>query len=183
MLLHAVKHMAWSYHSGTFLEGVDGAGPGRRLIVVLLGGLLVGTGHWLLRHVGGEHGGDLSEAIWFGSGKLPAIQAMARAVLSIVIVGLGTAVGREGALKQTGAAIASKLSGWGHLSAPQGRLLAACGAGAGMAAAYNVPFGGAIFAVEVLLGTVALPFVLPAILCSYASHEHRDGRRQACCGY
>lgn len=46
------------------------------------------------------------------------------------------------------------------------RVLVACGAGAGMAAVYNVPLGGALFAIEVLLGTLALPLVLPALAAS-----------------
>ncbi len=45
----------------------------------------------------------------------------------------------------------------------QRRLLVACGAGAGMAAVYNIPLGGALFALEVLLGTLTLPLVLPAL--------------------
>src|SRR5206468_9173244 len=48
----------------------------------------------------------------------------------------------------------------------QRRLLVACGAGAGMAAVYNVPLGGAVFALEVLLGTMTLPLVLPALATS-----------------
>ena len=45
-------------------------------------------------------------------------------------------------------------------------MLVASGAGAGFAAVYNVPLGGALFALEVLLGTVALPLVLPALATS-----------------
>ena len=45
-------------------------------------------------------------------------------------------------------------------------MLVACGVGAGMASAYNVPVGGALFAVEVLLGSITLRLALPALLCS-----------------
>ncbi len=83
---------------------------------------------------------------------------------SIVIVALGASLGREAAPQQAGAAIASKLSIWAELPDWQRRLLVACGAGAGMAAVYNVPLGGALFALEVLLGTLTLPLVLPALL-------------------
>ena len=87
-------------------------------------------------------------------------------MLSIVIVGLGAALGREGALKQTGAFIGWRWAHLAKLSSEQRRLLTACGAGAGMAAAYNVPLGGALFALEVLLGSISLPYAAPAIVCS-----------------
>jgi CIC family chloride channel protein len=92
-----------------------------------------------------------------------------RAILSILIVGMGVSLGREGALKQTGAAIASKLSHWFSIPRPQQRVLVACAAGAGLAAAYNVPFGGAVFAVEVLLGTMAFSLIIPALVASFVA--------------
>jgi H+/Cl- antiporter ClcA len=87
-------------------------------------------------------------------------------VLSIVLVGLGASLGREAAPQLTGAAVASRLSDRVGLPSGQRRLLVACGAGAGMAAVYNVPLGGALFALEVLLGTITLPLVLPALATS-----------------
>jgi H+/Cl- antiporter ClcA len=79
---------------------------------------------------------------------------------------MGSSLGREGAPKQAGAVIANTLSDRARLSDEQRRLLVACGAGAGMAAAYGVPLGGALYAVEVLRGTLALRLVLPALLAS-----------------
>ena len=58
------------------------------------------------------------------------------------------------------------LASWARLSPGQRRLLIACGGGAGLAAVYNVPLGGALFTAEVLCGSLALPVVLPALLCS-----------------
>jgi CIC family chloride channel protein len=86
--------------------------------------------------------------------------------LSIVIVGMGASLGREGAPKQVGAVIANAPSDRAKLSNEQRRLLVACGAGAGPAAAYGVPLGGALFALEVLRGILALRLVLPALLTS-----------------
>jgi H+/Cl- antiporter ClcA len=51
------------------------------------------------------------------------------------------------------------------LSSAQRKLLVACGGGAGMAAIYNVPLGGALLTAEVLYGSMTLPVVLPALLC------------------
>jgi H+/Cl- antiporter ClcA len=112
------------------------------------------------------HAGDLSEAIWLRGGRIPAIPVLASATVSIIIVALGASLGREGALKQTGATVGSLLSSWRHLAVEDRKILVACGAGAGMAAAYNVPFGGALFIMEVLLGTLSLPVVLPALATS-----------------
>jgi H+/Cl- antiporter ClcA len=53
-----------------------------------------------------------------------------------------------------------------RLSDDERRLLVACGAGAGLGAAYGVPLGGALFALEVLRGELALRFVLPALVTS-----------------
>jgi H+/Cl- antiporter ClcA len=79
---------------------------------------------------------------------------------------MGASLGREGAPKQAGAVIANLLSDRGGLSDEQRRLLVACGAGAGMAAVYDVPLGGALFALEVLRGILALRLVLPALTAS-----------------
>ena len=111
-----------------------------------------------------------------------------------MIVGLGASLGREAAPQQSGAALASPLMRLGEAArAGSAACSWPCGAGAGMAAVYNVPLGGALFALEVLLGTLALPLVLPALATpliatavawivlptqpTYASHLH--GQRRA----
>jgi CIC family chloride channel protein len=160
-LLRAVQHLAWSYHSGSFLNAVQRSSDTRRVVVLAVGGVVAGGGSLLLADRPGV--GEVSEAIWLRQSRLPLWGSLARAVHSIVIVALGASLGREAAPQQTGAAIASVLSDWRGLPEWQRRLLVACGAGAGMAAVYNVPLGGALFALEVLLGTLTLPLVLPAL--------------------
>ena len=56
---------------------------------------------------------------------------------------------------------------WAGLTRPQQRLLVACCGGAGFAAVYDVPLGGAFFTAEVLLGSVSLPTMLPALAASW----------------
>ena len=162
-LLHAVQHLAWSYEHGHFLEGVERSTDARRVLVLACGGVIAGVGAIGLARLGG---GDVPEALWLRAGRLPLLGSFARAVESIVIVGLGASLGREAAPQQVGAAVASWLSDWARLPTWQRRLLVASGAGAGMAAVYNVPLGGALFALEVLLGTLSLPLVLPALATS-----------------
>ena len=159
-LLRAVQHLAWSYHAGSFLPAVQRASSARRVLVLLIGGVFTGVGWLLVRRLGG---GEVAESLWLRGARLPLLGSLVRAVYSIVIVALGASLGREAAPQQTGAALASALSERAALPDWQRRLLVACGAGAGMAAVYNVPLGGALFALEVLLGTLTLPLVLPAL--------------------
>ncbi len=166
-LLRAVQHLAWPYRPGDdFLGAVSSAIPLRLLTVVAGAGLLVGLARLLLRREGGGHGSELAERIWFNAGDLPPIRTLVQAVLSIVTVAMGSSLGREAAPKQTGALIAGLLARCGGISGSQRRLLAACGAGAGIAAVYNVPLGGALFALEALLGTVSLSLVPPAFVAT-----------------
>jgi H+/Cl- antiporter ClcA len=69
---------------------------------------------------------------------------------------MGVSLGREAAPKLMGAAFGSVVGRWTGLSTAQLRLLVACGGGAGFAAVYNVPLGGALFTAEVLLGSLCL---------------------------
>jgi H+/Cl- antiporter ClcA len=167
-LLFLVQHLAWPYRPGDhFLDAVRAAPGWQRFAVVMGAGALTAIVPWLFRKsLGGGHGGDLSEKIWFGNGALEPFRTSVRAILSIVIVGMGASLGREAAPKQVGALFASLLGGWARLPNSQRRLLVACGAGAGIAAVYNVPVGGALFALEVLLGSLSLSLVPAALATS-----------------
>ncbi|HWF74399.1 MAG TPA: chloride channel protein [Solirubrobacteraceae bacterium] len=166
LLLDLVQSTSWSYHSGSFLSAVTRAGAERHIFVLFAAGVLAAVGGVLVKRVPGTGAGEISDGLWLGGGRLAFWRSQARGVLSIVIVGMGASLGREAAPQLTGAAVASALSGWAKVPPWQRRLLVACGAGAGMAAIYNVPLGGALFAVEVLLGTLTLPVVLPAVAVS-----------------
>ena len=164
-LLEEVQHLAWP-GPANLLEAGAAAGAWRHVGVLLGAGVLTGAAQIVLRRLTSGNAIDLTEAIWFRAGRLPAWRTLSSAVLSVVLVGMGSSLGREGAPKQAGAVIANALSDRALLSDEQRRLLVACGAGAGMAAAYGVPLGGALFAVEVLRGALALRLLLPALLAS-----------------
>ncbi len=163
LLLHAVQRLAWGEGDAGFLRAVEAASPAQRVGVLALGGLVAGLGRLAIRHEG-THAGGFTAAIWFRAGRLPFWPTLSQAVLSIVVVGLGASLGREAAPKQAGAAFGSLFASRAGLSSSHRRLLAAFGAGAGIAAVYDVPLGGAFFALEVLLGSVSLPLIAPAVL-------------------
>jgi H+/Cl- antiporter ClcA len=159
-----VQHLIWGGAGLDLLQAASRATPWWHLLALVGAGLLTGAGQLLLTRLSNANGIDITAAIWFYTGRLPTLRTLGSAVLSVVIVGMGAALGREGAPKQAGAVIATTMSDPVRLSDDQRRLLVACGAGAGMAAAYGVPLGGALFALEVLRGALALRFVLPALV-------------------
>jgi CIC family chloride channel protein len=165
-LLEAVQHFVWNGSGTNLLEAVEHAGAGRHILVLIAAGLTTGAGQLILGTLSSANGIDTTAAIWFHAGRLPAWRTLGSAVLSVIIVGMGASLGREGAPKQAGAVLGNFFSDRTRLSDEQRRLLVACGSGAGMGAAYGVPLGGALFALEVMRGVLGLRYVLPALFTS-----------------
>ena len=168
-LLEAVQQLVWGGNGLDVLQAAADAPPWHHIAALVGAGLMTGAGQLLLTRLSSGNGIDITAAIWFQAGRLPALRTLGSAILSVIIVGMGTALGREGAPKQAGAVIANVISDRVSLSDEQRRLLVACGAGAGMAAAYGVPLGGALFSLEVLRGALALRFVLPSLLTAFVA--------------
>jgi CIC family chloride channel protein len=165
-LLEMVQHVMWNGPGSNLLEAAEHASAWRHILVLLGAGLVTGAGQIILKHLSSGNGIDTTAAIWFHAGRMPALRTLGSALLSVVIVGMGVSLGREGAPKQAGAVMANFFSDRARLSDEQRRLLVACGAGAGMGAAYGVPLGGALFSLEVMRGMLALRYVLPALFAS-----------------
>ena len=165
-LLEIVQHVAWRGSATNILAAARQASFARHVTVLLAAAILTGAGQVLLKHLSSGNGIDTTAAIWFQAGRMPAWRTLGSAVLSIFDVAMGASMGREGAPKQAGAVFANVFADAGRLSDEQRSLLVACGAGAGMGAAYGVPLGGALFSLEVMRGKLALRFVLPALLTS-----------------
>ena len=163
-LLKEVQLISWGTSDPAELgDAARGATASRHIAMLLGAGLLTGAGQWLLTRLASANSIETTAAIWFHAGRLPALRTLGSAVLSIVIVGMGAPLGREGGPKEAGAVFGNLASSLQRLSDEQRRLLVAIGAGAGMAAVYSVPLGGALFALEVLRGMLSLRLVLPAL--------------------
>lgn len=163
-LLELPQRLVWRGDGTDILGTASNTASWMHLLILLDAGLLTGAGQFLLTRLPSANGIDITAAIWFRAGRLPPWRTLASATLSVVIVGMGAALGCEGAPKQAGAVMANAKSDRVCLSDEERRLLVACGAG--MAAAYGVPLGGALFALKVLRGVLALRFVLPALVTS-----------------
>jgi chloride channel protein, CIC family len=165
-LLEWVQRSLWGGNGTDILDMARRVTPARLFLILLAAGVLTGIAQVVVRRLSSGNDIDTTAAIWFYAGRLPKLRTLASATLSVVLVGMGVSLGREGAPKQAGSVFANIFSDLTRLSDDQRRLLVACGAGAGMAAAYGVPLGGALFAIEVVRGALALRFILPALLCS-----------------
>lgn len=107
---------------------------------------------------------EVMDAIHYKNGRIRPIVAVVKAFASSVSIGSGGSVGREGPIIQIGAAFGSALGQWVRVTHWQRLTLIACGAGGGIAATFNAPFGGVLFALEIMLPEISSRTVIPMIL-------------------
>lgn len=138
----------------------------QRMLIPALGGLAAGLVlYWGLQLV--QAGvTNLLEVVVAGDGRLTFRPGLVRALSSLVSIGTGASIGREGSIVQMAATVASKLGQWFGWQPYRLRLLVGCGAAAGMAAAYNAPIAGAIFAAQIVLGNFSMNCFAPLIVSS-----------------
>ena len=165
-LLKLAERLAFNYHSGSYQSAVAATSGGHRVLMLLLAGLVGATAWYFIRKYLKHERSEIDDSLWNGDGELGLRRSFFTSVASEIVIGMGASIGREAAPKLMGGATGSAFSHWLGLTPAQKRLLVACGGGAGLACVYNVPLGGAIFTAEVLLGSFALPTVLPALACS-----------------
>lgn len=171
LLLHAIQHVAYGYSvahvisAESFLEGVTDTVPLRRLLVVSICGLIAGFGWWTLYRFGRPLV-SIRQAVKSDNPRMPGVSTTIHALLQIVTVAMGSPLGREVAPREIGSVWAGWLAQRAGLSVRDRQIMVACGAGAGLAAVYNVPLGGAVFVLEVLLCTFDWAVVVPALATS-----------------
>ena len=146
----------------------------QRVITPAIGGLAAGIVlYWGLRLVGNQGASNILEVVVSGNGKLPMRTAAVKALSSLLSIGTGASIGREGSITQLTATFASKLGQLAKWPPYRLRLLVACGAASGMAAAYNAPVAASIFAAHIVLGSFAMnvfaPLVFAAVVATMVS--------------
>lgn len=138
-----------------------------RVLIPTLGGLVAGLVlHWGLRLVGKQGSTNMLEVVVAGDGKLPMRSGLVTAASSLVSIGTGASIGREGGITQMAATVASKLGQLARWPPYRLRLLVGCGAASGIAAAYNAPIAGAVFASLIVLGNVSMTSFAPLVFSS-----------------
>jgi CIC family chloride channel protein len=114
---------------------------------------------------------EVIDAIYYNRGIIRPVVGAVKALASALAIGTGAAVGREGPIIQIGASFGSTLGQLFRMQTGQRVTLVAAGAGAGIAATFNTPIGGVLFAVELMLPEISVDTFLPvAIATSTAAY-------------
>ena len=104
------------------------------------------------------------DAIYYKEGVIRPVVAVVKSLASALSIGTGAAVGREGPIIQIGSAIGSSLGQIINMAPWQRITLVAAGAGAGIAATFNTPIGGVMFAIELMMPELSARTFLPVAL-------------------
>jgi CIC family chloride channel protein len=118
-LLFLVQHRVWP--GPHLLDAARQADAWHHIGILLGAGVVTGIGQVVLRKLSSGNSIDITEAITNFAGRLPALRTLGSAILSVIVVGMGASLGREGAPKQAGAVIANALSDGFSLSDEQRR--------------------------------------------------------------
>lgn len=136
-----------------FASFLNGIGPYHLVIIPAIGGAVIGPIIYKFAREAKGHGvPEVMEAVALRGGRIRPQVVFVKAISSAICIGTGGSVGREGPIAQIGSAIGSTLGQVFRLSEDRIRTLVACGAAGGISATFNAPIGGALFAMEVILG-------------------------------
>jgi chloride channel protein, CIC family len=109
---------------------------------------------------------EVMDAVYYSEGRIRPMVAAIKSLASSLSIGSGAAVGREGPIIQIGASLGSTIGQIIPLAAWQRITLVAAGAGSGIAATFNTPLGGVMFAVELMMPEVSVRTFLPVALAT-----------------
>ena len=148
-LLESVHWLAFGQTSSDLLQQFQEAGGLRRFLVLCVTGVLA-AGFWYVLQRRNEILSIRQQIILAGDREPALLAHLFHAGMQVAIVGAGASVGKEGAPREVGALLAGRLSKGFSLTLKERKVLVACGAGAGLAAVYQVPFASSLFVFETL---------------------------------
>lgn len=165
-LIEFVQAVGWG--SGTFsLDMVREHAWWWVLSLPAIGGLIVGPlVYFGAREAKGHGVPEVMEAVALRSGVIRPRLVIIKSLASAICIGTGGSVGREGPIVQIGSALGSALGQWFKIGGGRLRTLVGCGAAAGIAATFNAPVAGALFAAEIVLQNFGVSQFSPIVISS-----------------
>ena len=148
-LLEGVQGLAFDQDKGDLLQQFNHAGGFRRFLVLGVTGVLA-AGFWYILQRRYKILSIRRQIDLAGDSEPAFLAHLLHAGMQVAIVGAGASVGKEGAPREVGALLAGRLGKAFSLAIKERKVLIACGAGAGLAAVYQVPFASSLFVFETL---------------------------------
>ncbi|WP_406660797.1 chloride channel protein [Methanolobus sp. ZRKC3] len=166
---HAIE-----FSNQAFFGNIEGQ-PGYYVILLpALGGLLVGALFHLSRGTRRYDIEHVIEATTLHGGRISAKNAFMEVLASVISIGSGGSVGKEAPVVLAGSGIGSSIARTLKIHGNRVKILIGCGASGGIAAAFNAPLAGVVFAVEVILGELEaktfIPIVISAVFATLISN-------------
>jgi len=165
-LIHYLQDVLWG--DGHDLVAAALASPtAKRILLPAAGGAILGLLGLVLRVRMRGHGtAGIIHALALKNGLVSLRREYPGTASGILTVSCGGSLGREGPMVEFGTALSSWLGRRARLEPRELRILVAAAAAAGLSAAYNAPIGGAMFAMEILIGSLALQVLGPVVIAS-----------------
>ena len=168
-LINFIQSIAYG-SSAELLEVIHSVPWYMRIAIPAIGGLVVGPiVYFLAREAKGHGVPEVMYAVALKQGIIRKRIVFIKAFVSAVCIGTGGSVGREGPIVQIGSAVGSTLGQLFNVSANRIRTMVGCGAAAGIAATFNAPIAGSIFALEIILGEFEITSFSPIIISAVSA--------------
>ncbi|MCD6249771.1 MAG: chloride channel protein [candidate division Zixibacteria bacterium] len=153
-LVYHIQHLPWWWKIG----------------IPTFGGLCVGLiTYYFAREAKGHGVPEVIEAVTLHGGRIRFRVVIAKMIASGICIATGGSVGREGPIVQIGSSLGSTIGQWLGIDERRLQTLVGCGAAAGIAATFNAPVAGALFAVEIILGDFGVAQFSPIVISSVSA--------------
>ena len=168
-LINFIQSIAYG-SSAELLDVVQSIPWHMRIAIPAIGGLIVGPiVYFFAREAKGHGVPEVMYAVALKQGIIRKRIVFIKALVSAVCIGTGGSVGREGPIVQIGSAVGSTMGQLFNVSPNRMRTLVGCGAAAGIAATFNAPIAGSIFAIEIILGEFEIASFSPIIISAVSA--------------
>ena len=167
MLIDGLQNLTIQQTGTNILERIAELHWAYLMFLPAFGGLFVGClVYFFAREAKGHGVPEVMEAVALRGGRIRPRVIGVKSLASAVCISTGGSIGREGPIVQIGAAIGSTIGQRLRMSQEKMRVLVGCGAAAGIAATFNAPVAGVLFAIEIIIGSYAITTLTPLILSS-----------------
>ena len=165
-LIALLQDLAWG-DARDLLAGAAAASWQERILIPAIGGLVLGLLALLPRvRFQGSGTPGVVEALALKNGVVRLREKIPATIGGILTVASGGSLGREGPMMEFAVAVTSWFGRRFRLEPQDLRILVCAAGAASLAAAYNAPIGASIFALEVLIGSLAMPVFGPVVIAS-----------------